>query len=273
MKATTSAFVLFFSFLTICGFAGHEKNAHGGRSAAMSFTDVCLKDFWSLRNNQAGLAWIKAPAAGIYYENRFGLKELGFQSAGFVYPFSFGTIGITADYFGDENYNEMTAGLAWGMKLHEKLSAGIQLDYLSTFINLERFNKASTVTFEIGLLYQVNDEIWVGMHVYNPIQQEMKSEAYEKVPAVFSFGALFEVSDKLIFTGETEKITDKKESFHIGAEYEILKDTYARVGISTRETLFSFGFETNVNSLKLQLASSMHQSLGFSPMASIVYQF
>lgn len=273
MKTITSALVLLFSLLTIFAFAGHEKNAHGARSAAMSFADVCLRDFWSLRNNQAGLAWISEPAAGIYYENRFGLKELSFQSTGVIYPFSFGTMGVTADYYGDENYNEMTAGLAWGMKLHKKLAAGIQLDYLSTFINLEQFNKASTVTFEIGLLYQVNNEIWIGTHVYNPIQQEMKSEAYEKVPAVFSLGALFEVSDKLIFSAEAEKITDKKESFHIGAEYELLKATYARVGISTSETLFSFGFETSVNSLRLQLASSMHQSLGFSPMASIVYQF
>lgn len=273
MKIISTMLALLFAFISICVKAGHEKNAHGGRSAAMSFADVCIRDFWSLRNNQAGLAWLQSPAAGIFYENRFGMKELGFQSIGFIYPFSFGTIGITADYYGSDSYHETTTGIAWGMKLHENLSAGVQLDYLTTFIDVEQFNQASSVTFEIGVLYQVNEEIWIGSQIYNPIRQEMESEAYEKVPAVFSLGALFEVSDGLILSAETEKITDKAESYHLGIEYEILKETYARLGISTRESIFSFGFETRINSLKFQLASSMHQALGFSPMASLVYQF
>lgn len=273
MKTISAALILFFSLMISFVYAGHEKTSHGARSSALSYADICLRDFWSLRNNQAGLAWLKSPAAGIYYENRFGLQELSFQSAGVAYPFSFGTLGITADYYGSKNYNETTVGLAWGMKLHEKLAAGVQLDYLSTFIDLENFNTASSVTFEIGVLYQVIDEVWIGAHVYNPQRQEMKSEAYEKIPSVFSLGALFEVAHGLMVTSKVEKTTDKAESYHLGVEYELLDETFARVGVSTSQSLFSFGFETRISSLTLQLASSMHQSLGFSPMASLIYYF
>lgn len=259
--------------MAMTSIAGHEKTSHGARSSGLSYADVCLRDFWSLRNNQAGLAWLNDPAAGVYYQNRFGMDALSFQSIGAAYPFSFGTVGVTADYYGSSAYNETTAGVAWAMKLHENLSAGVQLDYLSTFIDLERYNRASAVTFEIGFLYAVNEEIWIGAHVYNPLRQEMRSEAYEKIPSVFSLGTTFKITDGLLLAAEAEKTTGKQESYHLGVEYELLDKTFARIGISSGTNLLSFGFETAFNAFSIQIASSMHQTLGFSPMASMVYHF
>jgi hypothetical protein len=41
----------------------------------MGTASVALADFWSLQNNQAGLAYFNTPAAGAYFENRFLVKE------------------------------------------------------------------------------------------------------------------------------------------------------------------------------------------------------
>ncbi|MCF8337009.1 MAG: hypothetical protein K9I74_03405 [Bacteroidales bacterium] len=273
MKTLHILSAIIFSVISMNLFAGHEKTAHGARSSGLSYADVCIRDFWALRNNQAGLAWLDKPAAGIYFENRFGLEELNFQSIGMAYPLSFGTVGLTADYYGSSSYNETTAGLAYAMKLHENLSAGIQIDYLSTYIDLDRYSQSSAVTFELGLLYGVSDEIWVGAHFYNPLEQSMESQAYETIPSVFSMGLLFEVGEKIIVSTEAEKTTAKKASYHLGIEYELLEKTFARIGVSTGQSLFSFGFETRISSLSLQLASSMHHTLGFSPMASLIYNF
>lgn len=264
---------IIFLMVTMNLFAGHEKTAHGARSSGLSYADVCIRDFWALRNNQAGLAWLDKPAAGIYFENRFGLKKLNFQSIGAVYPFSFGTVGVTADYYGSASYNETTAGLAYAMKLHENFSAGIQIDCLSTFIDIDRFSQSTAVTFELGLLYEVSDEIRLGAHMYNPFEQRMESQAYETIPSVFSLGLLFEITDNLLVSTEADKTTGKSECYHMGIEYAILETTFARVGVSTGQSLFSFGFETRISSMSLQLASSMHHTLGFSPMASLIYNF
>ena len=268
-----TVFLVFFLSANIC-WGGHDKADHGARSAALAGADVALSGFWSLRNNQAGLASLKNPTGGIFYENRFGMKELGYQSAGFIYPFQGSALGVTVNYFGDQLYHESAFGLAYGMKIAEGFSAGIQLDYFSSFTDTEKQVKNNAVTFEAGLLYELNSEITIGVHAYNPLEIMMNSSAAtEIIPANYSLGAAFRVDEKLLLTTEVEKTQGFGESVRAGVEYEVVDKTFLRAGVATNPGLFSFGFETSWNHLTLQLASSMHEVLGFSPMVSVLYEF
>ncbi len=266
-----TAFLLLSVFLV---YGGHEKHDHGARSVALAGADVSLEGFWALRNNQAGLASVDKPAAGLFFENRYGIRELGFQSAGFVYPFKTGTIGITANYSGGELYNESLLGLAYGMKIFEGFSLGVQLDYMSSYTDTEEPFKNQAVTFEAGLLYALGEDVTVGFHAFNPLEVSMESEtAITLVPAVFSLGAAFHLAEGLQVSTELQKVTHKKESVKLGVEYEIVDKTYLRTGVATEPGLFTFGFETSWNAWKIQIASSMHEVLGFSPAISILKTF
>ncbi|PID95691.1 MAG: hypothetical protein CSA94_00250 [Bacteroidetes bacterium] len=265
--------VFIFCWQIPISYAGHESRSHGGRSAAMGFADVGLKDFWALRNNQAGLAYITQISGGIYYENRYLIPEMGFQSIGIAIPVKNSVIGITADYFGDENFNETTIGLAFAKQLFKNFSMGIQMDYLTTFVDNDSFGRHHLLTFELALMYELTEGITIGFHTYNPFETKLNKDAQEIIPATYSLGGAFHINDNLRISSEIEKVTDRDESFKMGVEYKVAKKTWVRAGVGTRPGIFSFGFETAWKNIVFQFASSKHPTLGYSPMASLIVGF
>ena len=116
-------------------FAAGDNYGLGARSGGMANASVTFSDIWSIHHNQAGLANIESITTGIYYQNRFGLNELGVQGFAFALPIqevSKGVIGVSVTYFGYSQYNDSKIGLAYGKQLGDKYSVGIQLDYLQT---------------------------------------------------------------------------------------------------------------------------------------------
>ena len=114
--------VLCFSAFAL--FAGSDiQTPTGGRGNGMGNASVALNDFWSLQNNQAGLANFQSIAASFYYQNRFLLSELGLKSFGFTLPTRTGVFGLSYQNFGYSQYNETKVGLAFGKSFGERFSA------------------------------------------------------------------------------------------------------------------------------------------------------
>ncbi|HPE35087.1 MAG TPA: hypothetical protein PLI65_09845 [Bacteroidales bacterium] len=244
----------------------------GGRSAAMGNASAALTDFWSLQNNQAGLAFYHQMAAGIYFENRFLVKELSLRAGGVVMPVRAGVFGLNASYFGYELYNESKIGLGFARKFGERFAAGLQLDYLITALG-EDYGSKGVVTFEAGILTKINDHLNIGAHVFNPVNVKLLEYADERVPAVFKVGAAWSLDANIVLTAEVEKETDFDPVVKFGAEYRVIEEIYVRGGISTNPGQYSFGFGLNFKKLKVDFASSVHQVLGWSPQISLIYSF
>src|SRR5215212_5183908 len=100
MKALRTFFIVWlFSYNTL--FAGSENISAGARSSAVANASVCYGDLWSAFNNQAGLASIKKITGGVYFENRFGISELGIKSFAFALPVGeSATVALSGTYFG-----------------------------------------------------------------------------------------------------------------------------------------------------------------------------
>ncbi|HOH84903.1 MAG TPA: hypothetical protein PLI16_09860, partial [Bacteroidales bacterium] len=146
--------ILLYSFLFIVSFSlfSQKENApFGSRSGAMGHASVTFTDFWSVQNNQAGMAYYDKIAAGIYYENRFITKELGLKCFSLVVPVNkAGVFGVNVSSLGYRLYNESKIGLAYGMSFGKNISAGVQLDYIYTHIG-ENYGNKGAVTFEAGI--------------------------------------------------------------------------------------------------------------------------
>ena len=56
-------------------FATNGNDVIGSRATALGGFSTTLSDLWSTNNNQAGLGFVNELSAGIYFENRFLLKE------------------------------------------------------------------------------------------------------------------------------------------------------------------------------------------------------
>lgn len=264
--------ILISLLLTQTSLAGNDNTPTGGRSSAMGSASVALSDFWSVHNNQAGLAGFTNIAAGIYFENRYLMKELSQKSGAFVMPSRSGVFGMSYDYFGSTLYNESKIGFAFARSFGSNFSAGIQLDYLNTHLS-ENYGNHGAFTFEVGVQARINKNLVMGAHVFNPLNVKISSETSERIPAIIRIGAGYNFSETLLLTGEIEKNITLKTRVKSGVEYRVVKQAFIRAGITTNPMTYSFGFGIDLKKLKVDLASTMHQVLGYSPQLSISYYF
>lgn len=272
-------FVLLANIVNGAEFSGPK----GARSNGIGNASVTLSDFWSIYNNQAGLARYNNLAVGVYYENRFLVKELSTRGGAFVLPVGSGVFGLGYDYFGYSQFNQQKIGLAYARAFGSKFSVGIQLDYLSTRIAQDYGNR-NAFTFEIGLQSEIFENLFLAAHLFNPLQVKLEDEYNERIPAVFKFGLSYNIADNLFIAIETEKDSEFKPLIRGGLEYVIVEEAIVRIGYSTLPansgsenfsiaSLYTFGFGLQINKFYLDLSSSFHQTLGWSPQVSLIYKF
>ena len=254
------------------GIAAGERTPAGGRALAMGGTSVTMRDFWSICNNQAGAAWIKQTSAGLSFENRFLLGELMYEQLGFALPMKPGTFSLMANRFGNSHYSEMKAGLSYARKLGKHFSVGVQLDYLHIHV-AEDYGNKTLASCEIGLLYNGDKHLSIGVQLLNPVPVKIILHPPEQLPSLICIGLAYQFSDEFLVSVETEKDLQNPLAFRTGAEYRFAAPACARIGISTCPVTFTFGVGLEFGKLKFDMASGYHQALGFSPSGSLTYSF
>lgn len=257
-----------FSTLSI-----HAQNSvpsiAGARGAGMANASVTFSDIHSAFSNQAGLANLEHFSVVAFAEQRFLLNELQTVSAAAAYPTASGTFGLTLQHFGFEGFNEQKIGLAYARKLLDGLSLGAQVLLLNT--QIPEYGSKANITFELGIITQLLPKLQLGAHVYSPMQVELANG--ENLPTVFKLGLAYLPSEKLLCTAEVEKDIDYPARVKFGVEYQVVEQVHLRTGVATNPTTLAFGVGYKVSNLILDIASSYHQTLGFTPTVGFVYLF
>lgn len=269
MKST----LLFLLFIcTTSAFAGNDNLPVGARSAGLAHASLSLNDAWAVQNNQASLAYVNDITGGVYYENRFLIKDMNLSAAAFALPTKSGTFGFIYHSFGLSSYNESKAGISYGRKITEQFSVGIGINYNSIRFG-GIYGKGHTLTGEIGFRLALNKNLVASAHVYNITRSKLitTNSGTEYIPTIMRFGLNYQVSKKIFIAAEAQKDIDHPLIIRAGAEYRVLDLIAIRAGISTNPTLNSFGFGFYFKDLVLDIAASYHQTLGFSPQVGLSY--
>ena len=230
------------------------------------------RDIWSAFNNQAGLAEVRNVSAGLIYENKFLLKELGSKSGVVAVPVNKGTFALSFSQFGFNLYNENKVGLAYAMPLSKNFFAGVQLDYLLTQL-AENYGRKGLFTFEVGLMAKLSDKMYMGAQIYNPLRVKLTDYVEERIPSYINFGITYIFSKQVNVVAEAQKDINYKPLFKLGVEYEIVNNVFVRTGLGTNPSIFSFGFGIKMKNLKIDFGTSKHNILGYSPALSLMYSF
>jgi hypothetical protein len=259
-------YLLFSSFLLyISSFA-----SDGARSAGLGGASVSLADVWAAQNNQAGLGFQKSFACGISYENPFLMKELSTKTFGLALPVKDGAFGVLVSNFGYSLFNQNKIGLCFGKAFGEKISAGISMDYFSTTIS--EYGKKNSFAAEMGIQAKPLKNLTIGAHIFNLSRTKILDYNDERLPTIMRLGFDYKFSEKVFVAVETEKDIEKKGMIKTGLEYRPIKELYVRAGVSTNPSLSCFGIGLNLKQFKLDLSSSYHSTLGFSPQVSLIYE-
>ena len=265
-KISVSVFFISLSFTA----SGSDQYRHsaGAGEAGMGYVCIMKKGFWSSFHNQASLAYINSYSFGFNYENRFSINELGTRSAGITIPAGKASIGVVYSHFGYTDFRREMTGLACGMKLSDKISAGIQVDYFSKKTSGEYSNN-QFVTCETGLLVTPSENISIGIHLFNPVPNSIRKIF---LPATLRIGAGTELS-RILFTGvEAEISSGSKLIIRTGFEYEAAKKLWFRGGFSTNNNSFCFGLGYLEKIVQIDIGFTTHEKLGITSSVSLIFK-
>lgn len=246
----------------------------GARAAGLANSAVTLSDVWSAHHNQAGLGFLSSPTAGVYYESRYLLPELALNGAVVAVPLANrkGTFALSYRSFGYQLYKESKTGLAFSRAFSDDLSIGMQINYHQIQI-ADVYGNRNVFTAEVGVQYRVAKDLTLGAHVFNPNRSKLTEINQDRLPAVIRLGLRYNFSKNLFLTAETEKDTYNPAIFRAGLEYMAGSVLYLRAGFGTSPFASSFGFGLLLKNLKVDFAGNFHPVLGFTPQASLTYDF
>ena len=265
-------FIILFLLWGLSASAFDGYGTIGARSAAMGRASVSLTDFWAIHNNPSGIAMQQRIAAGIAFENRYQLKELSLKSAAVVLPVNFGVLGLSFNQFGYSQYQENKIGIAYARSFGPMLRLGLQLDYLSSRF-AEGYPGSDHVTFEIGAQSDLTEKLTAAAVIFNPLGVKRSDLTNERIPVVMRIGLGYHFTTQLTAVMEIEKRTDFGPDGRLGLEYKINEKFYARTGVAVNPGLVTFGAGWHTGRPDFDLAASLHQVLGSTAQASLIYHF
>jgi hypothetical protein len=272
MKNTLLLLLFLSSAFGKYSFAGGDNFAAGARASALGGASVTLTDVFSTTNNQAGLAFMDKFSVGIYSDRKFLNAVVNNFNLAIAAPFKkVGTFGLSSNYYGYKLYNETKIGVAYSRLFGNKFSVGVQFDYLR--LSIAENGNRNFYTIEFGLLYKPWKKFWLGAHVYNPIPYKVEKVFDERLPTIIKFGLGYVPSEKVILCAEYEQDIHYKPRFKTGIEYRPIKYFHVRAGGQSTPFAASFGTGINVAGLNIDLATSFHPVLGFTPQAALIYSF
>jgi len=224
----------------------------------MAYVCIMKPGLWTSFHNQASLAYNSNTAFSFSYENRFGINELSVKSACMIIPAGNGSAGLFYSRSGFTEYRREAIGLASGLKLTPGLSAGVQIDLFAEHQQGE-YEDYLQISCEAGLIYELSQDIRIGIHIFNPVPNSLRSVP---VPSSIRTGAGITISE-VLFTGlEAELISGGKINIRTGFEYKSGKKAVLRCGYSTAEPSFTFGFGWITGPASVDIAFSTHPRLG-----------
>jgi len=218
---------------------------------------------FSFLANQAALGGLSKTSAGLYAEQKYGLKELSMYMATAAIPVNRGGIGIAVQYAGFSDFNESQVGIAYGKNLG-RVSLGIQCNY--NMLHIAGYGSDAAVGFEIGSQWQLSPAVVTGIHIINPVGGYFRNHSSEKLAAVYQFGAGYEVSKQLFLSAEITKEEDQPVNVQAGLQYIIVPDRFfVRTGLTTATSSPFFGMGFQWKNCRADVNVRYHPQLGLTP--------
>ena len=164
---------------------------------SMGNASSTLNDVWAFHNNPGALGLIENFSIGLSYENRFLLKELQTQSLACAIPLKVGVISVGGHMYGYRKFRSYKGGIGYSMKLAEKLSAGVQINYQGIQLE-EYYGSKNTVTAEVGILASISEKWSASAAVFNLGRAKLSSFEDDRFTTMMRLGSSYQFSDKFL---------------------------------------------------------------------------
>jgi hypothetical protein len=266
----TLILVLFLSINSTIFFAQQFKNNVGAPFIGLSAYDSQNATVFGTQTNIAALGALQQSSAGAFAERRYGLSDINNYSLHTGFVTKGGNIGVQGNRFGNSNFNETQLGLGYAKNLNNKITVGARVNYYNQLI--AGYGNASTVNAEAGILLQLTSKLKSGISVFNPIATKFGVDNTEKLASIYKLGLGYNASSKVFIAAEFVKQENTPANFIGMVHYQFEKKFYAKAGVSTAASnIFAAAGVSINNQFRLELFTSHHQQLGFTPGLMILF--
>ncbi len=274
MKKVTLALLLSCFSLSLMGGIEPYPGA-GARAVGLGYAYTGIRGDWgTVFFNPAGIGGLTGPSAGVYFEQRFMLRELTYGSAGAIYPWDEGNqaLGLEIRTFGFDAFRQNQIGLAYSITLLDKISLGAKAKYAN--LNILDHGTAGVFLIDAGVHLQFSEELSAGFWGQNLNRAEISTTlgGVEQTPTVVSAGLTYRPTDEFLLTAEVLKEETNPLTFRGGLEYRIGSLIYTRLGVGSQPLLLTGGLGVHWEGLQLDFAYSYTEQFS-SPHLSLSYQF
>lgn len=272
MKRVFKGLIVLVLNLPLGLFSQGWEGINGPAAASLSVSGVSLSGEWSGFSNPAGLALISKAYAGLAVENRFQMKELTLKGISIGLPVLGGVFGLSGSHFGNSLYSEQRYNLAYSKKLGSSFYSGISIDYC-LLSQGKGYGNAGGLTFGVGLLAGLNENLLLGAYLFNPIKIQLSENIQSEIPVLMRLGLLYKFTSQLWGTVEIAKNSDSKAAVQMGVEYNAFQHFAFRAGVSSWPGSFAFGVGYYQRHLKFDIGAGFHPDLGLCPQIGCIYHF
>lgn len=227
-------------------------------------------DVFSVSANQAVLSKFKQFQAGIYHEKQFLVPDLSNTAIQVVLPSEKGNFGFDFNRSGAAGLASSVAGIAYGKKLHDKMSMGVQLQY--HWLKVNGYGSVGAAIAAVGALFQFTEKVHGGIHLYNPLQAGSFKSQDLYLPAVYSLGLGYDVSELFFVTATLQKTKGEAVQLIAALHYNVAKNIFFRGGITTGNSSFYMGSAFQLHKFRIDATASFHPYLGVTPGLVFIVQ-
>lgn len=276
---------------------GNGPGVRGARAAALGNASVALGgEVWSMGNNVAGLGEVQRPTVGFYGENRYFSTALNVAALNLALPLGrqpattgapallpgaegapvaeappawarHGVVGLEAQRFGGQLYNETRVGVGYGYRLGQ-ISLGARVDVLQ--VSIEGLGSRRVALGTLGGQIEVLPrKLSFGAALYNISQTRLASYQNERVPTILKAGLAYRPGAQVLLLLEAEKDVERAANIKLGLEYRPVPVLAVRLGLASLTEQASAGLGVQAGAFQIDYAAAFQQALGFSQHLSI----
>ncbi|MBX7153113.1 hypothetical protein K1X84_15910 [bacterium] len=257
--------LFWFLFLLLWAYSLQASDTKkGARALGMGGAYVALANTNdAFYYNPAGLWQLTNPQVQAFYSAPFNLRDLATTTFNVTYPMSWGNGAASFESYGFDLYRESTFGLAYSGGFREKFVYGIEANYYH--VAIKDGGSAGTIGFDAGLLFKIHPYVTVGFTSRNINQPVI---AHDELAQVMALGVSVNMFEPLTINADLYKDVRYDTDIRVGAEYELIRKLFLRVGVASKPSSFSAGLGFDFGIGVIDYALYTHEDLGVTHAVS-----
>jgi hypothetical protein len=259
-----------FFHMSLVGFAQISNYDFGARSQGIANANASVADEWAIFNNVGGISGVEKGTVFFGYDRYFDIEGFDKVAVGVIQPIKYGSLGISANRFGDDLYSEQMVSGAFGNKIGF-VRLGLRANYFQ--MRIDEFGSSSVMFFDMGGIVELIPTISFGAYVSNFTVARLNNEDRTKLPVIMKIGLSYTPTEDIMFNIDLYKDVEFDPLLKAGLEYKIIDKVFLRTGMNTKPFKVFFGGGILLGRFAIDYAVTSHQFLGMSHQASVSFNY